>query len=411
MKKKNFYYYGIIFYCFMLMFLIFAIIKSLHSLFLVPVTESLGMKRSEFSLIFSITGLSVAIALPIVSKLLQRYQAKYVISCSILMATVGFSAYALATKSWHFYLIALVVGAGTAGCTNMIASLLINNWFQDRKGMALGIAFTGSGFGAALLSPLMTTFLELHGWRFSYIFFGLLMGGICLPLTWFLAYQQPAERGILPYQIAPAETNQVEKRHAESGPLLQDIKTKPFFWLYLLAMFFCSLAVGGVHIHIPAYLTDLGHSPTFVAFVYSVQAVCLIGGKLLLGVIFDYKGSRMGILFMGVTFTSALICLFLAYQPALAVIFALFYGCGTTFTSVGIPYLAGSFFGQRNYAEILSIVNIIYVLGAALGPFISGKIYDVTGTYLVIWKLELVLFILSMIFLWLLKGSMEQKEK
>ena len=62
MKKKNFYYYGIIFYCFMLMFLIFAIIKSLHSLFLVPVTESLGMKRSEFSLIFSITGLSVAIA-------------------------------------------------------------------------------------------------------------------------------------------------------------------------------------------------------------------------------------------------------------------------------------------------------------------------------------------------------------
>lgn len=77
-------------------------------------------------------------------------------------------------------------------------------------------------------------------------------------------------------------------------------------------MFFWSLALGGVHIHIPAYLTDLGHSASFVAFIYSAQAVCVIGGKLVLGVIFDEKGSRAGILFMASTFLLALICLFLS---------------------------------------------------------------------------------------------------
>lgn len=66
---------------------------------------------------------------------------------------------------------------------------------------------------------------------------------------------------------------------------------------------------------------------------------------------------------------------------------------------MGIPYLAGSFFGQRDYAEILSIVNMVYVLGAALGPFISGKMYDITGGYVLIWKIELVLFALSVIVL------------
>lgn len=96
MKQHNYFYYGIIFYCFVLMFFIFAIIKSLHSLFLVPVTESLQMGRSEFSLIFTISGLSVAVALPIISKLLRKYSAKLIISCSIFMVAGGFSAYALA---------------------------------------------------------------------------------------------------------------------------------------------------------------------------------------------------------------------------------------------------------------------------------------------------------------------------
>ena len=410
MKQHHYFYYGIIFYCFVLMFFIFAIIKSLHSLFLVPVTESLQMGRSDFSLIFTISGLSVAIALPMISKLLRKYSAKLIISCSIFMVAGGFSAYALASKSWHFYLIALVVGAGTAGCTNMVASLLINNWFEDRKGFALGVAFTGSGFGAALISPIMTKLLAEYGWQFSYVFWGSVIGIICLPLTWLLAYQKPAERGVLPYR-QEQKAKVVNQTVSETGFLLQDIKTKSFFWLYLAAMFFWSLALGGVHIHIPAYLTDLGHSASFVAFIYSAQAVCLIGGKLVLGVIFDEKGSRAGILFMASTFLLALICLFLSRQSVLAILFALLYGCGSTFTSVGIPYLAGSFFGQRNYAEILSIVNMVYVLGAALGPFISGKMYDITGGYVLIWKIELVLFVLSVILLLYLKNYLEKQSQ
>lgn len=393
----------------MLMFMIFAIIKSLHSLFMVPVTESLHMGRSEFSFLFTITGLAVAMALPIVTQLLQKYSAKLIISCSIFMVAGGFSAYSLASKSWHFYLIALIVGVGTAGCTNMVASLLINNWFYDRKGIAMGIAFTGSGFGAALIAPFMTKLLEIYGWKFSYIFFGAIIGIFCLPLTWFFAYLKPTEKGLLPYRIKQQESSECENIKQDEGFLFQDIKKSGFFLLYLLAIFFCSFTVGGVHVHIPAYLTDLGHSGAFVAFVYSIQAICLIGGKLLLGAIFDYKGTKTGILFMGISFSTALICLFLARQPILAIAFAFFYGCGSTFTSVGIPYLTGSFFGQRDYAKILSIVNIVYALGAALGPFISGKGYDITGGYMLIWKIEFILFIVAITLLWLLKSHLEKK--
>lgn len=407
MPRQKFFGYWVVIYCFMLMFLIFTMIKSLHSLFLVPVTESLQMERRAFSLVFTITGISVALALPIISKLLNRYPVKRVISVCVLLASCGFASFALAKTSWQFYIIAVIVGVGTAGCTNVVIALLINNWFIDHKGLALGIAFTGSGFGAAILAPVLTTLLTQYGWQLTYLFCGILMGVICFPLTWLLAYKKPSEKKQQPYQ--DLKGNRAEQCiKVDVGPELQEIRMKPFFWIYLLAIFLCSVAVGGVHMHIPAYLTDIGHSAAFVSFVYSTQAICLIGGKVLLGMIFDARGSKMGILFLGFSFCLALICFTMAKEPILAIAFALSYGCGATFSSVGVSYLTSSFFGQKGYAEILSIANIFYVLGAAIGPLISGMVYDSMGSYQTIWQVYCVLFAFASVLLWMVKSYLEK---
>ena len=79
-SKSSLYHYGVAIYGFMLMFFMYTIVKSLHSLFLVPVTESLGMERSAFSLITTIFGLSLAFALPLVTKLLKRYPARPIVT-------------------------------------------------------------------------------------------------------------------------------------------------------------------------------------------------------------------------------------------------------------------------------------------------------------------------------------------
>lgn len=407
MRKEKFFGYWIVFYCFVLMFFVFTIIKSLHSLFLVPVTESLGMERSAFSLIFTITGVSVAVALPVVSKLLNHHSVKQVATVGVLMSSLGFAAYSLARESWQFYLIAAVVGAGTAGCTNVVIALLINNWFIDRKGMAMGIAFTGSGFGTALISPLLSNLIQQYGWQFSYAACGIVMALVCVPCTWLFAYKKPAEKGQKPYQQSDDLALEACLK-TDVGPALQEIKGKGFFWLYLIAILLCSTVVGGVHIHIPAYFTDLGYDTAFVAFIYSAYAIFLIVGKLLLGYIFDTKGSKWGIVFLGVTVCTAFGCLIFAKQYLLALAFTLFYGCGATFTSVGVSYLTNSFFGQRDYAAIISFVNIFYVIGAATGPFISGVVYDYTGSYALIWKVYLCIFAVSITALWLLKTYLDK---
>ena len=411
-QKQNWFCYGIVVYCFVLMFFIFTIIKSLHSMFLVPVTEGLGMERSAFSLLFTISGVSVAFALPVVTKMLKKYPTRYVVGISVLLVAGGFASYSLARTPMHFYIIAAIVGAGTAGCTQMVGSLLINNWFIDRKGMALGIAFTGSGFGTAILSPVLTALLENVGWQASYIAMGLFMGVFCLPLTLIFAYRNPEERGAEPYRDSKAAAKQEADKPAVktvTGPKLRDIRTKWFFWLYLFAMLLWSLVIGGVHMHIAAYLTDVGHSAAFVAFVYSTQAVCIVAGKILLGMVFDAKGTKAGILFMGVSLTMAIICLILAKEPALALLFAVCYSCGSIFTSIGFPQIASGFFGQRDYADILSMTTIAYTIGASSGPYISGLVFDITGSYQLIWNVYLGLYILAVGIIWMLKTYLDKR--
>ncbi len=408
MNKNKLQCFSIVGYSFILMFLIQTIVGSLHSLFLVPVTEGLGMERSAFSLMFTIAGLSGVASLPVVTKLLQKYPAKYVISLFILMSGGGFAMFSQATELWQFFAIAVVMGAGNSGCTLMVASLLINNWFEDRKGLALGIGLTGSGFGAALLSPVVTYLITAFGWRTSYLLCGLTMMIVCIPLTLLLAAVNPAEKNALPYRDGSAKEDTTPVVHEPQGPEMKTIRTKGFFLAFLFGMAGWSFAIGGIHSHFPAYLNDVGHTAQFVAMVYSVEAVSLVIGKIAAGMIFDAKGSKAGLFFMGGTFGLGLVLLLLAKQPVLAMLFAVAYGCGISFSSVGIPSLIGAFFGQRSYAEILSVVNMAYILGASFGPFVSGLAFDALGSYRIIWLVYLTLFAVSAVMLWMVKNHLDK---
>ena len=411
-KKSSLFHFGVAFYCFVLMFLMFAIIKSLHSMFLVPVTESLGLQRSAFSLVFTIAGVSLAVVLPITTKLLKKYPTRWIICISILMSAGGFASFAFAKSIWQFYILAMIVGAGTSGCTNMVASLLINNWFIHKKGSVLAIAFTGSGFGAAVLSPALTWIMGAFGWQAAYIFSGILMAAVCLPLTVLFGYQKPSEKGMQPYREKNGDetvehTGTVQENCG--GALLENIRCKTFFWVYFLCLSCWALAIGGIHSHIAAYLTDQGHSAEFVAMIYSMMAIFIICGKILAGIIYDKKGIRIEILFLTVTLALALICLLAGKNPVMAILFAFFYGGGTTFSSVAAPYFTGSFYGQRDYASILSISNIAVVIGAAVGPFLSGKVFDITGGYQIIFTVYLILLVIAAMILYLLKNYLDKR--
>ena len=158
---------------FFIMFAGFTIINSLHSLFMLPVTNELGISRTTFSIILSIGGFGVALASPFMGKLLTRGNMKLIMSTCVILAGLGFMSYSLADSAIHFGIVAFLIGICIAGFSNIPISIMLTNWFNEKKGMAMGIAFAGSGIGAAVLSPILSSLILNYGWRTTYIIAGM----------------------------------------------------------------------------------------------------------------------------------------------------------------------------------------------------------------------------------------------
>ena len=404
-KPSLFFGWRIVFFGFMLMAISFSIIMSCHSLFVLPVTEALGFERGEFTLTFTLVGLSAAASSAWVGRILSRSRhLKRSLTLFILLAGLAFASFSFARATWQFYLIAILLGPGFVGSSNLAGSLLVNQWFIDRRGFALGVVAAGSGIGTALLSPVISGVISRWGWQAGYWVSGGLILMVCLPLTWRFAVRSPEEKGMHPLVKGPsaaavetlgadstAGTAGSTGTEAPAGLMLSELKVMPAFWMFFITMFFLCVVIGGSQLTIAAYMLELGYSAQFSALMFSVQALGMLIGKLSLGAIFDRFGTRRGIL-IGIT---ALMVTMLGYLNASAVVVAVgasvLVGMAASMSTVGNAYLTGSFFGSKDFGNVYGLVNITMMTGATTGPLVTNLIYDQTGSYAFAWVGFLVL--------------------
>lgn len=407
-NKGLFYGWYIVLTSFLIMFSAFAIVNSLHSLFMVPVTEELGMTRTTFSIVLSVGGLGLAIASPFMGKLLAKGNMKLIMSACVILAGIGFMLYSFAQSAIYFGIVAFCIGVCVAGFSNIPISIMLTNWFYEKKGMAMGLAFAGSGIGTAALSPLLTTLISNYGWRTTYVIAGVLIMVISLPLILFFTKKSPAEKGLVALGAGQAEEQQ--ESIDQSGLTMAEAKKSGMFWLFIFGVVCFALVAGGVQMHIPAYLMDIGHPALFAGTIFGLLSLSNTVGKLVLGAVFDKYRTKGGILFVGVCMTIAMVSLLMANTKGFAFVFAIAYGLSVVISTVGPPFMTDDLFGKKDFGAIFGFVQIFFVATSSLGVIVSGLIYDLTQSYKVAWIIFLGLFILSMICI-LIANGMKKKTR
>lgn len=407
-NKGLFYGWYIVLTSFLIMFSAFSIVNSLHSLFLVPVTEELGLTRTTFSIVLSVGGLGIAIASPLMGKLLAKGNMKLIMSACVIMAGVGFMLYSLAQTALYFAIIAFCIGVCVAGFSNIPISIMLTNWFYEKKGLAMGLAFAGSGVGTAALSPLLTTLISNYGWRTTYVIAGVLIILISLPLILFFTKKSPTEKGLI--ALGAANVEEKQESTDQSGLTMAEAKKSGMFWLFIFGVVCFALVAGGVQMHIPAYLMDIGHPALFAGTIFGLLSLSNTVGKLILGAIFDKFKTTGGMLFVGVFMTIAMVSLLLASTKSFAFVFAIAYGFSIVIASVGPPFMTGDLFGQKDFGAIFGFVQIFFVATSSLGVIVSGLIYDLTQSYKIAWIIFLGLFILSVLCI-LIANGMKKKTR
>ncbi len=368
------------------------------SVFIKPVSEDLGFLRSEFTLYQTISTLTSVLLLPLFSEVYARLNLKKVIFIGSIIGSAALYSYSFARQLWQFYIIAFIYGISINCIAMTIVGLIINKWFKDKKGVASGIAFAGSGCFAAIAVPILTQIIDNYGWQYGYMAIGVSAIVILLPTTLFLIKINPSDMGLKPY-VSPKKNEEKVTMFKDTltGIRLSDAKKTPCFWTFILWSFLMGFVSMGMQPHTMAYLTDIGYDNTFSSLMVSVIMIGMTAGKLILGYIFDEVGAFRGALIgTSAGLFAAILVLFAGNSTIFAVGYSLFIGISCSTGTVAVNYLSASYFGDLDFARILPMVSMACLFGVSLGSPFSGLMFDLMGSYTIAWLIYLVLAIVAL---------------
>ena len=377
-KSKNNYKYIIAISSFILMAVAFSIVNSVNTILTAPVINERNFSIGEFSLLFTITAITVAICSPLVGTLLNKVNIKIIMSISSILAGGGYMLYGFANNILSFYLIGIIVSIGMCGLTTIPISTMISDWFEpEKKGSIMGIVFAGIGTGTFFWMQIVSRFLEVYNYRLAYLFLGAIVIIVSLPISLFIA-KRPDD---VVYKLKDSNN----KNNKSKDKSFKDISKTPSFWTFSIGLLLMGISFAGIKQHVQPYLSVLGYSISFSANIGSTLAVSGLIANIIGGILFDKFKTKIVLYFIGTISCISIIFLILAGNPIFAYLFTIFYGLTMCMSSIWPAYVVTRLFSNENYSVIFGFVNMFFTIGTSVGPFLSGVIADTSFGYQASW--------------------------
>lgn len=369
-------------------------IRYTNTVLLKSFTGELGIGRGQGSLPFTVSVLVYAFLAPLAGRLVDRYGPRMVIAGGSLLAGMGLWACSRATNLWTLvFLYGIVFGVGSNGIGLVPTNTSVATWFRQNMGTALGVATTGIGFGTMVLPRLMAFVDHRWGWRASFQ----ALGYITLALA-------PAALMILrrgPGSSSPVsearECKDVSERWEGTCDLTlgRALRTSSF-WLLFVGFVLIVIALYGVMVHQVPYATDRGLSADWSGWSVTVVGAFSIFGRFFFGWLSDRVPQKKQSLYPACAFLMlAFSLLFLVRNPLTLMLFAAAFGVGYAAYGPVVPAVVAEVFGKKHMGSIFGLVTTGGALGGALGPYLTGAIYDRTGSYWWAWFMGLACVLLS----------------
>ena len=412
--KKFVYGWIIVLCCTLLMAVGTGIFVNCVGIFVKPVCEDLGFERGTFTLYTTITSVLSMLAMLVFGELYRKKPRRIRLYIAIggLTGCLVFFGYSLSSKLWHFYTLSAIYGCVATTLAGISVTTLVNNWFVDKRGLATGLAFAGSGVSAAIMTPVLTTVVTDYGWRMGYRTMSLVSFIILIPAM-LLIRLEPSDKGLLPYGVTPHPSEE-DKR---SIPVIeqtgltraQAVKTSSFYF-QSIGIFCLSLAGMGISNHAISYFTDIGYSPLTASTAMSLVMTIMIGAKILLGAVFDKIGSVRSAILTGLCMIASTLSIRFAGAGAfMPYVFSVCFGFGYSTLTVPYSYLIGQNFGTREFSSIYSLICTLGSLGGGIAATLTGMLYDRLGSYYPVWTIYFVLACLALTFLFLASKTAQDR--
>jgi MFS family permease len=392
-------YYGwwIVLAAFLNLFFVVGIIFYGFPVFYPYFVESLGFTRAQltqgFLLGFLFAGLPFGI---LAGALIDRVGARFVILVGVCLVSAALILMGTMRRFWQFELLCVVEVIGYVFAGPIANQVLVAQWFERRRGKAMGYAYLGLGLGG-VVAPMFVNYLARNlGWRHALELIGALILVVLVPTGLWITRSRPTDRQIDPESFGelPRLESQVPHPGVNSSQVSQVVRLAPF-WLILAGSALAIGAIGAVIQHFILFLKDSGYSATVASRYSSILLISSLGGRVIVGHIADhFRKSRIMAIFYFLIGASVFL---LAYPQSTAALslFALVFGFSMGADYMLIPLVASDNFGTTALGKILALIIMGYSIGQWAGPWLVGKLFDMRHSYDVAWKMIAVLAIIG----------------
>lgn len=415
MKREDeqgmFYGYLVVAAAFLIMVVMWTVFYA-FGVFFKPILNEFGWSRAMTSGAFSLCSITMGLLGIAMGGLNDKFGPRIVMSvCGLLLGT-GYLLMSRLEALWQLYLsFGLILGIGMGGGFVPLMTTVVR-WFVLRRGMMTGIVTAGIGIGALIGPPIANGLISTYGWRLSYTILGIIVLAVIV-LSAQLLRRDPSQLGQVAY--GENQSNQKGSNPGNGGLSLREAaRTRPFWVLF--AMIFCfGFGVFSIMVHIAAHATELGISPANAANILATIGGVSIIGKVLFGRAADIIGSRKVFLIGFSLMAAALFWLVPAKMAWMLYAFAVFFGFAYGGCVVAEPPLVAVLFGLESHGLILGVIAFGFTVGGAVGPWLTGHIFDVTSSYQTAFLGCALLSLLGLILTAILKPGrvdrINQKEK
>ena len=281
--------------------------------------------------------------------------------------------------------------------------IIISNWFLRHRALALGIAHAGRGVGTLILIPLIQYAIQTVGWRNAYLLLGGLVFIVLFPLLTLFQRGSPREKGLTQLGEPAASPRNEGNQKRYGGPSLAEAIHSYRFWTLSFISIIRGAGFSGLFVHMVAYLDDVGYPTILAATILGLAAIFRSGGGIVGGFFSDRFGREPAFtVSSALTFSGISILIFSdAEFPVLIYAFAILYGLGTGGTATIYSSLQADIFQGKNFGLIFGVIQTATGIGGALGPWLTGLIYDTLGTYLPALQGMLAIQVVSVIGVWI----------
>ena len=381
---KNLHYAWIVAGVTFVVMLVTAGIRSTPGLFMVPLESEFGWSRAMISAAVAINIALFGLIGPFAASVMDRWGLRRVVLAAIALLTVSVALSTRITEEWQFLLLwGVFVGAGTGVTAMVLAAVIATRWFDQRRGLVMGMLSAANATGQLVFLPLLATIVESRGWRPAVLIVAA-AAAIVFVIVALLMRDRPSDVGLRPYgQPADAPHGAPVKAMPPLTALSTASRSRAF-WVLAGTFFICGASTNGlIGTHLISACHDVGISAIRSTQLLAMMGIFDILGTTASGWLTDRYSARH-LLFAYYSLRG----LSLLFLPATLIdgglglgVFAMFYGLDWIATVPPTVKLTTEAFGRENTGVIYGWIGASHQLGASMAAFGAGAIRTELGEY------------------------------